>query len=126
MSGALDETLIEALVAVLEEEHALLSSNRAAEAAALVERKLAALQAFEEGVRQSDPARATARIRDAIRNIQRLAEENARFLEAIRNGVRSAVSRLEALNSSAYVGSYGRGGSQMAFTLATGAFNRKA
>lgn len=126
MSGALDEALIADLAAILEEEHALLSTNRAAEAASLVERKLAALQAFETGIRESDPKLATPRIRNAVGYIQNLAEENARFLEAIRNGVRSAVSRLEALNSSAYVGSYGRGGTQMAFTLATGAFNRKA
>ena len=126
MSRPLDEALIDDLVAILEEEQALLSAARAAEAAELAGRKLAALQALEQSLQHSSPVQNTPRLRDGIGYIQRLAEENARFLEAIRHGLQSAITRIESMNSSAYVGSYGRGGSQMAFTLATGAFNRKA
>jgi hypothetical protein len=126
MSATLDETLIDDLAIILEEENALLVASRAAEAAALVERKLAALQAFEASARQAAPGQVSPQALEKAAYVQRLAAENARFLEAIRNGVQSAISRLEGLNSSAYVGSYGRGGTQMAFTLATGAFNRKA
>lgn len=126
MSSPLDTALIDDLVAVLEEEQALLSAARASEAADLASRKLAALQALEEGLQQAPPVQDMPRLRDSIGYIQRLAEENARFLEAIRHGLQSAITRIEGMNSSAYVGSYGRGGSQMAFTLATGGFNRKA
>ncbi|MFN7180385.1 hypothetical protein [Hyphomonas sp.] len=126
MSRPLEEALIDDLVAILEEEQALLSAARAAEAAELAGRKLAALQALEQSLQHSPSVQNTPRLRDGISYIQRLAEENARFLEAIRHGLQSAITRIEGMNSSAYVGSYGRGGSQMAFTLATGAFNRKA
>lgn len=126
MNNAAHTSLIDDLVAILEEEQALLSAARAAEAAALTERKLAAMQALEHTLQQSPQQPATPRLRDALGQIQRLAEENARFLEAIRFGLQSAITRIESLNSSAYVGSYGRGGSQMAFSLATGGYNRKA
>jgi len=126
MSSALDTSLIDNLVAILEEEHALLGASRAAEAAALMQPKLAALQALEQGLQQTGAAQASPRVRESIGYIQKLAAENARFLEAIRNGLQSAIARIEGLNSSAYVGSYGRGGTQMAFSLATGGYNTKA
>jgi flagellar biosynthesis/type III secretory pathway chaperone len=126
MSRSLETKLIDNLVAILEEEQMLLSAARAAEAAELAGRKLAALQALEQGLQQSPPINSSPRLREGIDYIQRLAQENARFLEAIRHGLQSAITRLEGMNSSVYVGSYSRGGSQMAFRNATGAFNRKA
>ena len=126
MSVSADTTLVGDLVAVLEEAQALLSAARAPEAAALMDRKLAAMQALEEQLRQMLPLPASHRLRDSIVRIQRLAEENARFLETLRFGLQSAIARIEGMNSSAYVGSYGRGGAQMAFSLATGGYNTKA
>lgn len=122
----IDDSVFDELTSVLEEERELLAAGRPGEAAGLVERKLSALQAFEAGIRGAAPGTVSDRQRSLVERIQRLAAENARFLEAARHGIRSAISRLEGMNSSVYVGSYGRGGSQMAFTLATGGFNRKA
>lgn len=55
-----------------------------------------------------------------------LARENAVYFEAIRNGLRSAITRLEAMHANAYVGSYGAHGQQLAFPQATGAYRKKA
>lgn len=122
----IDDAVFDELTSVLEEERGLLSAGRAGEAAGLIERKLNALQAFEAAIRGAQPGSISDHHRRLAERVQRLANENARFLEAARHGIRSAISRLEGLNSSVYVGSYGRGGSQVAFSLATGGFNRKA
>jgi|JI10StandDraft_1071094.scaffolds.fasta_scaffold86735_4 hypothetical protein len=114
------------LANVLEYERELLLSGRAAEVASLIEEKMDALQAFEARLEQMDLTVAAAPIRRAIEQIIQMAEENSVYMEAIRNGIRHAIRRLEAINTSSQVGSYGRGGVQLAFTNATGVFNRKA
>jgi len=114
------------LMELLEEERELLQTGRAAEAAQLVEEKMAALQAFELAIESGGLATASYQKRQAAERIVQLAEENAAHMAAIRNGLRHAISRLESLNASAQVGSYGRGGTQLSFTNATGTFNRRA
>jgi prophage DNA circulation protein len=120
------ESVSERLNAVLLLELDLLKSGRASEAAALIEEKMNALQAFEEHLQKISLPKISSDERQAIEAVVRMAEENAAHLTAIRNGVRHAVQRLEALNSSVHVGSYRRDGGQISFTNATGAYNRKA
>jgi hypothetical protein len=121
-----DQQVFETLIDILELEQELLTSGRAAEVAGLIEDKMKALQDFEALIEAGGLANATAQTRFAIERIVQMAEENASHLEAIRNGIRRAIARLESLSGDTQVGSYGRGGAQLSFTNATGTFNRTA
>jgi len=120
------ETVFARLADVLDHEQELLLSGRAAEVASLIEEKMAALRDFEALLESPGIAGASLDTRRAAERIIQMAEENAAHMEAIRNGLRHAISRIERLNASAHVGSYGQGGAQLSFTNATGTFNRKA
>jgi thioredoxin-like negative regulator of GroEL len=125
MSAYLNDPAFVRLASVLEQEKELLQSGRAAEAASLIGEKMSALQDFEAIVQGMGELGATMQKRRAIEEIVQMAEENAAHMDAIRNGIRHAIRRLESLNDSAFVGSYGRGGAQLSFTNATGSYNRK-
>ena len=126
MNTAMLNPVFVRLADVLEQERELLLTGQAAGAAALIEEKMQALQDFESLLESTEVATAPLGARRAIEAIVQLAEENAAHMEAIRNGIRHAISRLEAITSSAYVGSYRYDGAQISFTNATGAFNRNA
>lgn len=121
-----EQRVIAALAEILEREQALLKSGRAAEVAALIGEKMIALQNFEEFLQSSGLRTAVPQTRRGIERIIQMAEENAAHMDAVRNGVRHALTRLESLNTGAQVGSYGRGGAQLSFSNATGSFSRKA
>lgn len=125
MATGFNDPVFIRLAEVLESERGLLQSGRAGEAAGLIEEKMAALQAFEAALQRAPPPGASLQRRGAVERIIRMAQENAAHMEAIRNGIRHAINRLESINSSAHVGSYGRGGAQLSFTNAIGAYNRK-
>jgi hypothetical protein len=55
-----------------------------------------------------------------------LAKENAIHFDAIQNGIRRAIQRLESQHANAYVGSYTQTGGKVAFTEVTGRFLKKA
>jgi uncharacterized protein (DUF2342 family) len=120
-----DQKVFAALSGVLQLERELLTTGRAAEAAGLIEEKMRALQDFETLIGSKGLAGAPPETRRAVERIVQMAEENAAHMDAIRNGVRRAISRLESLNTGAQVGSYGRGGAQLSFSNAVGAYNRK-
>ncbi len=126
MNASMSDPVFLRLADILEQERVLLQSGAAADAAALIEEKMLALQDFESFLELDGVPAASLQARRAIERIIQMAQENAAHLDAVRNGVRHAISRLENLNASAHVGSYGRGGAQLSFTNATGAFNRKA
>ncbi|MBA3067884.1 MAG: hypothetical protein FP825_05300 [Hyphomonas sp.] len=111
---------------ILEREQELLKAGRAGEAASLVEEKMIALQRFESLLETAGLTGVSHKTRRAMERVIQLAEQNAVHMEAIRNGIRHAISRLENLNGSVQVGSYGRGGAQLSFSKATGTFNRRA
>ncbi len=121
-----DQQVFSTLTDILELEQELLTSGRAAEVAGLIEDKMKALQDFEALLRSGGLAGASLDTRRAVERIIQMAEENASHMEAIRNGIRRAIARLESLSSDTQVGSYGRGGAQLSFTNATGTFNRTA
>ena len=121
-----DQQIFSTLTDILELEQELLTSGRAAEVAGLIEDKMKALQDFEALLQSGGLAGASLDTRRAVERIIQMAEENASHMEAIRNGIRRAIARLESLSSDTQVGSYGRGGAQLSFTNATGAFNRTA
>lgn len=126
MNTAMTDPVFARLADVLEHERDLLLTGQAAGAAALIEEKMLALQDFETLLESTDVAAASMGVRRAIETIIQMAEENAAHLEAIRNGIRHAINRIESITSSAHVGSYRYDGAQISFTNATGAFNRKA
>ena len=126
MNTAMTDPVFVRLADVLEHERELLLTGQAASAAALIEEKMLALQDFESLLESTDVATTPLGVRRAIEAIIQMAEENAAHMEAIRNGIRRAISRIEAITSSAHVGSYRYDGVQISFTNATGAFNRKA
>lgn len=121
-----EQQIFSALTDILEQERELLQSGRAAQAVELIEAKMIALQDFELLLESKELTGISRETRRAIARIIQMAEENTAHMEAIRNGIRRAIGRLESLNSNAHVGSYGRGGAQLSFSNATGAFNRKA
>lgn len=121
-----DQQVFSTLTDILELEQELLTSGRAAEVAGLIEDKMKALQDFEALLQSGGLAGASLDTRRAVERIIQMAEENASHMEAIRNGIRRAIARLESLSSDTQVGSYGRGGAQLSFTNATGTFNRTA
>lgn len=125
MNPILKDPVFARLASILEQEMALLKSGRASEAASLIGDKMRALQDFEANIAGDGELGAPYQKREAIRQIVQMAEENAAHMDAIRNGIRHAIKRLESLNDSAFVGSYGRGGAQLSFTNATGSYNRK-
>lgn len=121
-----EQRVIAALTDILDREQTLLKSGRAAEVAELIGEKMIALQNFEEFLDSGRLRTAAPETRRGIERIIQTAEENAAHMEAVRNGVRHALNRLERLNTDAQVGSYGRGGAQLSFSNATGSFSRKA
>ncbi len=126
MSDQPDVSVLQRLEDLLELERELLQRGRAAEVASLIEEKMQALQDFEAAIEVARASHTLHLQSRAMERIIQMAEENAAHMEAIRNGLRHAIRRLENLNASVNVGSYGRGGAQLSFTNATGVFNRKA
>lgn len=126
MSPPMTDPAFDRLAEILEYERELLQSGRAAEAASLIEEKMEALEDFEASLESGVLANGSLQMRRAAEHIIQLAEENAAHMEAIRNGLRHAITRLEGLTTSAHVGSYSQGGAQISFTNATGTFSRKA
>jgi uncharacterized protein (DUF2342 family) len=120
-----DQKVFSALIRVLQLERELLTTGRATEAASLIEEKMLALQDFEALIALKGLGGASPEKRQVVERIVQMAEENAAHMDAIRNGIRRAISRLESLNTGAQVGSYGRGGAQLSFSNAVGTFNRK-
>ncbi len=113
---------------ILETEKRLLLSGHAQDAAALIEEKMRALQEFESIVGAEHLSALSALQRREIATIAQMemANENAAHFEAIRNGLHSAIARLETLHGSAYVGSYSHNGGKVAFPEATGQYRTKA
>lgn len=126
MSGPLDMTALARLRELLLAERELIVSGRAREAAALIQDKASALQAVENAISAPQINQVSTPQRREVEAVVQMARENAVYFVAIRNGLRSAIQRLEGMHDNAYVGSYGRGGMKMAFPQATGSYRKKA
>ena len=103
----------------------MLLSGRARDVVALSQDKSDALSEIDKylGADHADALPA-----DQIEQIQivvKLATENATLFDAIRNGLRHAIDRLETLHAGAYVGAYTRNGQQVPFAEVAGRFQRK-
>lgn len=126
MSSAGIREEIDRLKQALEDERTLLLSGQARETASLMAVKLAAMEELEKAFGTLEPDDVPALYRDDMIGVVRLAKENAIHFEAIRNGMRRAIHRLESMHANAYVGSYTQTGGRMAFTEVTGGFLKKA
>ncbi|WP_430403205.1 hypothetical protein [Hyphomonas sp.] len=88
--------------------------------------KMDAMQDIEAFLADREPNSLPAAHRTDMEEIVRLSRENSAHFEAIRNGLRHAIERLESMHGSAYVGSYAQNGTKIPFTEVTGQFRRKA
>tara|TARA_R110000850_G_scaffold191114_1_gene317873 strand:- start:60000 stop:60380 length:381 start_codon:yes stop_codon:yes gene_type:complete len=111
---------------ILLSERNLLLTGRARDAAALMPDKMDAIQDIEAFLADREPNSLPAAHRTDMEEIVRLSRENSAHFEAIRNGLRHAIERLESMHGSAYVGSYAQNGTKIPFTEVTGQFRRKA
>lgn len=111
---------------ILLSERNLLLTGRARDAAALMPDKMDAMQDIEAFLAEREPNSLPAAHRTDMEEIVRLSRENSAHFEAIRNGLRHAIERLESMHGSAYVGSYAQNGTKIPFTEVAGQFRRKA
>tara|TARA_R110000787_G_scaffold26798_1_gene74749 strand:- start:3853 stop:4233 length:381 start_codon:yes stop_codon:yes gene_type:complete len=111
---------------ILLSEKDLLLTGRAREAAELLTVKMEAMQDIEAFLENREPNSLPLEHRADMELIVRLSKENSAHFEAIRNGLRHAIDRLESMHSAAYVGSYAQNGSKIPFTEVAGQFRRKA
>jgi len=111
---------------ILLSERSLLLTGRARDAATLIADKMDAIQDIEAFLADREPNSLPAAHRADMEEIVHLSRENSAHFEAIRNGLRHAIERLESMHGSAYVGSYAQNGTKIPFTEVTGQFRRKA
>lgn len=111
---------------ILIAEREYLMAGLPRDAAGLSDEKLVALEAFEAAFGTRTPLAVSAQTRQLVRDVIQLSEENALLLNAVRNGVRSLISRFEAPAADVFVGSYRQGGGQVAFSQATGQYLKRA
>ncbi|MCF6329223.1 MAG: hypothetical protein L3J02_05440 [Henriciella sp.] len=120
-----DNNAINGLMDILEAEKTLLQSGRAQDTVSLIEDKMSAIQAFETAFEAQSQNSISSLQHRNIQAIIKMAKENSAHFEAIRNGLSSAITRLEALHGSAYVGSYKQDGEKIPFSGATGRYLSK-
>lgn len=111
---------------VLFEERQLLLSGRAGETVALMNTKLGAVEELDRAFGTLEAGEIPAQFQKDMYEIAQLARENSVHFEAVQNGLRRAIQRLESLHADAHVGSYAQDGTRVAFTGVTGRFLRKA
>lgn len=114
------------LQTVLEDEKQALLAGQAGTAAGLLPRKMEAMKAFETLLTQPELIRTLPDFNIRMEKIVSLASENATHFSAVRNGVNSAISRLNTSSGDSYVGAYQKNGSQTAFSKAVGGYEKKA
>lgn len=117
--------IIARLFEILEAEKTLLLTGQARQVVSLADDKLAAMNELEEVLGALSAESVSDGIRKSIARVMTLANENSAHFEAVRNGLRSAASRLETLGSGSLVGSYGHDGRHVSFTDATGRYLKR-
>ena len=114
------------LKTILACEIEMLQSGRVSDAAALIDEKMAAMRDLEVMFEAKSLSKVTPSQRLEIEEIIQMAKLNAVHFEAIQNGVRNVIARIENLDGNAYVGSYKPGGGKVAFPEASGRYSKKS
>ena len=125
MSRSALSSLCAELAEILTHERDFLVAGRARDAVALVEAKTAALEQLQAWLDQNASEHIAVDERRRIDALVQIAMENASHFEAVRNGLRGAIDRLQSMHANAYVGSYSKDGSRIAFPQATGQYQKK-
>lgn len=125
MTGTPIENAVATLESVLTRERDLLMTGRARETAELVGEKVSALQVFDDLVVNRSSGTLKDGLRRRVETVIGLAKENEQHFTAVRNGLRSAISRIETMTDGAYVGAYNVAGGQTPFRNATGGYVKK-
>jgi len=110
---------------LLSDEQDMLLSGRARDVVTLSQDKSDALKEIDTYLGKDHRGALPAHQIGQIQIVVKLASENATHFDAIRNGLRHAVDRLETLHAGAYVGAYTRNGQRVPFAEVTGRFQRK-
>lgn len=126
MNKASIQDEIDGLKDTLIMEQQYLLAGRARETVTLTDAKLSAMDTLETAFGSLEPNSVPHTYQRDMADIVAMAKENAIHFEAIQNGLRRAVQRLESQHANAYVGSYTQTGSKVAFTEVTGQFLKKA
>ena len=126
MSQDLIQNELDGLKETLVLEQQYLLAGRAHDTIDLAEAKLSAMDALQTAFGSLEPGSAPRAYQNDMMQIVSMAKENAVHFEAIQNGLRRAIQRVESQHANAYVGSYTQTGGQVAFTEVSGQFLKKA
>ncbi|MEZ5999502.1 hypothetical protein [Hyphomonas sp.] len=126
MSQDLIQNELDGLKETLALERQYLLAGQARDTIDLAEAKLSAMDALETAFGSLEVGSAPRAYQNDMMEIVSMAKENAIHFEAIQNGLRRAIQRVESQHANAYVGSYTQTGGQVAFTEVTGQFLKKA
>jgi hypothetical protein len=126
MSKSSIQNEIDGLKETLDLEKQYLLAGRAHDTLSLAEAKLSAINSLETEFGSLESGKFPEVYQRDMAEIVAMAKENAVHFEAIQNGLRRAVKRIEAQHANAYVGSYTQTGGRVAFTEVTGQFQKKA
>lgn len=112
------------LHALLIQERDLLKAGRAAETISLSERKRELIETLEPLMNSWAAEHVPPAQIKAVSEIQTLAKENSQHFEAVRNGLRSLLDRLDSHSENAKIGTYDQYGNQMKFTRSEGGYKK--
>lgn len=118
--------VVERVQSVLFAEKRYLVAGQTHEVVGLVKEKMAALETFHALFSKLSPDQVQSDLRQRVEDVIALASENASHFEAMRNGLRSVISRLGSLTEESYVGAYRLDGGKTAFSKASGGYLKKA
>jgi hypothetical protein len=114
------------LLDILQQENIFLKEGRLREAAGLATQKIEALDLFDANLGAQSRQHMGTQHKQTLKRIVSLSEENAAHFIAIRNGLKSVISRLEQLErSEASVGAYDRLGGRVEFQSQSGKLTKR-
>ncbi len=114
------------LLEILAQEQELLLAGRAREVVSLAAEKLETMEQLEKFLSTNHVQALSPQQRDQIRRVKTAASENGVYFEAVRNGMRHAIRRMETMHANAFVGSYTQSGGQLPFSEVTGGYQKRA
>ncbi len=114
------------LLDILQQENQFLKEGKLREAAGLATQKIEALDLFDASLGAQSLQQMGPHHKQTLKRIVSLSEENAAHFVAIRNGLKSVISRLEKLErSEASVGAYDHLGGKVEFQSQGGKLTKR-
>ena len=117
-------TITSELQELLLEEHKLLKAGKAADTIKLTDRKQTLMGALNQIMNSWAPRNVPPAQVKAISDIQGLAKKNSLHFEAVRNGLRSLIERIDSNSENTRIGAYDQYGNQMKFQRSEGGYKK--